>query len=414
MSNASDTDSLPKLQRQAETLCVSSFFKSVILKHSPLTPAIDSNLLRIHCNDQMLTHSLKHHRDANASVSQYYNVALQQFNTVQQILGLYLGEDMHRVNFLDFACGYGRLARLLSEYIPKKNLHASEIQKEALNFVGKQFGVKTFLSAASPHDLNINDRYEVIWVASLFSHLPERLFKSWLEKLYSMLTPDGILCFSVHDESLLRGSRAIPESGILFMCESENEDLDKSIYGNTFVTEQFVTKTIAEIFPNSPTAYRLPKALAHEQDVYVLGGASVTDLTCLDRFRRGPWGWVDERVINKNGLYLRGWAASIDDGVLDLVEITVNGRAYSCSIDQSRPDVAKAFNDDRLEHCGWEFRLTQRELKGAENIEVTVSAVSRLDERALLYAGPLNNNFAAIQAPSLIKQVKTWLGTKKS
>ncbi|MCP8899377.1 class I SAM-dependent methyltransferase [Gilvimarinus xylanilyticus] len=406
------TPPLNLLLKQAENLYKSSFFANVIASHLIHTKIGTESTLTVHRNDQMLIHSLKHHCDANASVSQYYNVALQQFDTVRQILDFVYPRTADSIKFLDFACGYGRLSRLLSEYIPKKNLHVSEIQEEALRFVGEQFEIKTFPSAASPEDFSIDENYQVIWVASLFSHLPEHLFKHWLSKLYSLLTPDGILCFSVHDESLLQGTRAIPKNGILFMGESENDSLDRNIYGNTFVTEQFITNTITDTLPGSPTVYRLPKALAHEQDVYVLGGTSVNDLTSLDQFRRGPWGWVDERVISEGGLYLRGWAASIDDGVLDNVKITINGQVFNCATGQSRPDVVKAFNDRRLEHCGWEFQLTQQELENHENIEVTVSAISRLDERALLYAGVLTNEFAVNQAKSkqgALKQLKSWL-----
>src|SRR5690606_36941997 len=68
--------------------------------------------IKIHPDDQMLLHSLYHHRDANASVSQYYNVALQQYNAAQQILRAVRCFCRRNTNFLRKAFYSGHSARM--------------------------------------------------------------------------------------------------------------------------------------------------------------------------------------------------------------------------------------------------------------------------------------------------------------
>jgi SAM-dependent methyltransferase len=130
------------LTAQADTIGRQRWFREVIWRHLrglPEDACIDRLNTVIHPNDQMLLHSLRHHGDAQVALSQYYNVALQQYNAARQILrGLFASEE--RIEILDFACGYGRLLRFLSLMTPPSDIHASDIQPDAVAFVTQQFG----------------------------------------------------------------------------------------------------------------------------------------------------------------------------------------------------------------------------------------------------------------------------------
>ena len=145
---------------------------------------------------------------------------------------------------LDFACGYGRLLRFLSLVMPSENLFASELQIDALTFVTREFGVTGLPSHADPQQFQPARKFDFIWVASLFSHLPESLFDAWLARLIDVLTPNGVLCFSVRDSSLLTGNTLMPESGIVYETRSENADLYADIYGTAYASETFVAQSL--------------------------------------------------------------------------------------------------------------------------------------------------------------------------
>ena len=351
----------------------------------------------IHPDDQMLLHSLGHHQNSDIALSQYYAISLQQFYAAYQILKSFFDPSDPSLKILDFACGYGRLLRLLTTQIPARQVSASEIQTDAVAYVAEKFGVCGLQSFANPaeflpervsSDGESSDKFDFIWVASLFSHLPEPLFHGWMQKLTSLLTPRGVLCFSTRDQALLSADKSMPESGILYYGVSETTPLADEIYGTTYVSENFVKHSIERATESAQPYFRLPKALAHEQDLYIVARSSEFSLAPLANFRRGAWGWADLCALsNKGVLQLEGWAASLDDGVLDDVLVTVEGTTFSCVTGLSRADVAVVFGDPRLSNAGW--TLTQVLANAPRRVRISIEARSRAGERALLFAGEL-------------------------
>lgn len=392
MENRDSTEQ--QLHAEADALCRDHRFRRAVWDHFQRLGNGNTGMAlntAIHPHDQMLIHSLRHHRDPNAALSQYYNVALQQHFAAQQILQAFFPNPGLDFAFLDFACGFGRLVRFLTLSLPTANIWVAEIQKDALAFVTQTFDVQALESSASPEQFQAERPFDFIWVASLFSHLPPGLFQRWLQRLVSLLSPQGILCFSVHDQALLPVGTSLPETGIVFNPHSENAELDPKTYGTTFVGENFVRRAIHEVSGEGHPYFRIPKGLAQEQDLYVVAKSSGVDLSGLQAFRYGPWGWVDERRILESGeLYLRGWAASLDDGVLPAVEIRINGIFHQCPTGLQRKDVCQVFGDNRLESAGWEFSYPLDSKVREVWVEVTARTVA--NERALLYGGSLSRS----------------------
>jgi SAM-dependent methyltransferase len=379
------------LLAKANDQCLDPLFRDAVWRHLGYRNdalGLGAMSTRIHPRDQMLQHSLRHFHEVNRSVSQYFNVALQQHNAAQQVFRSVLGAPSATHRLLDFACGYGRLLRFLTLSIPPAQVWASEIQRDAVDFAVSEFGVHGILSAIDPQRFEPGIRFDFIWVASLFSHLPRHLFDGWLARLVSLLTPDGVVCFSVHDECLLPARIPLPADGIHFVATSENAELDGNAYGTTFVSEVFVRNAIAAACGTDHPYFQVRRGLANEQDLYVVPRARGYDLSGLNAFRKGAWGWVDECRVSETGeLYLRGWAASVDDGPLDSIEVFIDGVLHRCPTGLPRDDVRTVLNDSRLGTTGWEFRHALGEGPPSAFIEVT--ARSAIGEMALLYAGPL-------------------------
>lgn len=339
----------------------------------------------IHPNDQMFTHSLREHGDRDFALSQYYNVALQQYAMLRQIAGrLFPGRAP--LDVLDFACGYGRLLRFLRLWMPPESIWASELQTEAMDFAVNTFAVHGLPSCADPADFNPQRRFDLIWVASLFSHLPPELFRAWLAKLLSLLAPGGALCFSVHGDGLLAANAKLPPDGILYLPRSENPELGTDIYGTAYVSEAYVHRTLAEAGAVDGQCVRIPYALANDQDLYVVARSAGFDAEAIRGVKRGIWGWVDRLEFSAadGGLYLEGWAGSRDDGPAEYVEISVGDRTQRVVPDRARADVAAVFADARMERSGWIWRQA---LGGAGKVRIDVVARSADGGCGLLYAG---------------------------
>ncbi|MEW6208610.1 MAG: class I SAM-dependent methyltransferase [Acidobacteriota bacterium] len=158
-------------------------------------------------------------------------------------------------SILDFASGYGRFARYFAKMFNK--VTASDLEQEMLDFNKREFGAEVFLS--SPEGAAIlrkhEDKYDVVFCFSLFSHLNEQLWMEWFKNLFELVTNGGYLIISTHGQRLFK--RMFPERAIEweekktdFYFVKGNETggrLDKNIYGMAVVTDDFVRRTISDI-----------------------------------------------------------------------------------------------------------------------------------------------------------------------
>jgi len=345
----------------------------------------------IHPDCQMLWHSLNHYRDAGWAISQYYVVALQQFFVVNQIIaGLERSGVQPRV--LDFACGFGRLLQFLSHRLPPGHIAGAEIQPKAVAWVAGRFGVEALDSSAEPDRFEPGARYDLIWVASLFSHLPEALFRSWLERLTGLLAPGGVLAFTVHDEVWRPGDTALAETGFSFLPQSENNTLDPSIYGTTFVTERFVANVLEDRIGHR-NYLRLPRMLAYDQDLYLTANAPELDLSPWRDLRHGLRGWLDGCRVESDGSRTAwGWAGSMDGDSEIEITAQADGQALEVITGEPKPEVARVLGRPDLADSGWACRVPAT---GSHRPLLEIRVRSARDPDALVFFGPAPDREAA-------------------
>jgi SAM-dependent methyltransferase len=157
---------------------------------------------------------------------------------------------------LEFASGFGRFTRHLARILPGR-VTVSDLQPGSVEFAREQFGVQGFLSSADPSRVSIPGEYEVVFVLSMFTHLPPQRWAEWLRVLYAAVAPGGVLVFSVHNEA--RGREigvSFGRDGTHFVASSESTALGADIYGTTFTTRVFVERQVAEALPGGAVHYR--------------------------------------------------------------------------------------------------------------------------------------------------------------
>ena len=75
---------------------------------------------------------------------------------------------------LEFASGHGRFTRHLVKALGADRVVVSDVVPDAVEFSRRTFGVEGFMSASVPEQVQWPQRYELVFVLSLFSHLPRR------------------------------------------------------------------------------------------------------------------------------------------------------------------------------------------------------------------------------------------------
>jgi SAM-dependent methyltransferase len=180
-------------------------------------------------------------------------------------------------SFLEFASGHGRVTRFLVHRLDRSRVTVSDINASAVAFTCDTFGVRGFSSVEDPSNLDHDDRYDVIFVGSLFTHLSHTYWGAWLQCLYSLLKERGLLVFSTHGLPVLDriyGARWKPrvqtaEEGFFFITTNETHGrLPTSYYGATFVTEAYVRGFVRANGLGDVKAFHPAKL--NFQDVFVL------------------------------------------------------------------------------------------------------------------------------------------------
>ena len=228
----------------------------------------------IHRQDIMYLHAFLTKGDSHFAYMSYMGIGWNGFQVVRTVLQSANGDVGVKGRILDFASGYGRVSRFLAGYYGPERVCVSDIKADAVDYMVERMGVSGFHSVEDPALLDVEDRFEVIFVGSLFSHLNQDLCRKWLEKLVSLTEPEGLLVFSTHDISLHKQGS---DEGHVFW--EQNEDgafhfIDNQItatdkYGTSFTSEAFIEGQLHSIDP-SLRYVRYPKFFGGLQDVYVV------------------------------------------------------------------------------------------------------------------------------------------------
>ncbi|HEX2122189.1 MAG TPA: class I SAM-dependent methyltransferase [Thermoanaerobaculia bacterium] len=317
--------------------------------------------------------------DRDAALTSYFQNGLEQFEIVKHIAA-WRERPLRRM--LDFASGYGRLTRFLVHEKLAEEITVSDILEGGMEFQARQFGVRAILSSALPENFAAPEKYDLIFVASLFTHLPPATFGPWLRRLAELLEPEGLLVFSVHDESI--APQKVGE-GIDFAEHSESRVLDASDYGSTWVTESYVRAQVAEIGTNF-SCERLPRGLSDWQDLYVISPAPLAS----PRPRRSPKGFIELCEVTADGIRFAGWATVVDEAP-DRVEVRIDDEIAAVAREfHPRPDVAKSFESGGATNSGWECLVPHAAVRSFRYQTATVSVFSRDDVERILFLGTID------------------------
>jgi len=291
---------------------------------SPLARGVRPDLA-VHPEDEMLDFALAARAgERDSALAEYLWNGRWVANTIEQLADARFGGFERVGRMLDFACGYGRVGRWLAPALGPQRLTVSDILPAAVAFQRERFGVAGFVSTADPDALPDPGRFDLVWATSLFTHLPEPLFRRWLARLAALLAPGGLLAFSVLDMRLSPESRDVGGRGHRFEPVSESRVLDGASYGTAWVTPGFVDAVVPTL-PGALVAQRIPRGLCDYQDLVLVGRAGEGPAVALP-FDRGPIGFVERaRVEGGARLVVAGWAVDASGGPVAAVELALAG-----------------------------------------------------------------------------------------
>lgn len=120
-------------------------------------------------------------------------------DAIKKILGIMILNDVESpAAVLDFACGFGRVARYLRAAFPNSHLTVSDLMTEAVDFCASTFSAAQHYSIKDFKNIDIQQKQDLIWSGSLLTHLDENKSKELLDFFSRHLQPGGLAIFTSH------------------------------------------------------------------------------------------------------------------------------------------------------------------------------------------------------------------------
>ncbi len=184
---------------------------------------------------------------------------------------------VHCSTVLEFASGHGRFTRHLVKALGAERVTVSDVVPGAVAFSMAHFGVEGLLSTAEPEDIVWPRRYDLVFVLSLFSHLPQVSWSRWLARVWQAVAPGGRLVFSTHGEyAAKRAGVTLDAQGFHFVADSESSAIDAQQYGTAYTNADFVRTQLAACAPDGVGCQIAPAWFWAHQDAFVLQRPSVS------------------------------------------------------------------------------------------------------------------------------------------
>nr|WP_321509799.1 sulfotransferase family 2 domain-containing protein [uncultured Hyphomonas sp.] len=119
------------------------------------------------------------------------------WRVARSLVGAVLIAGTSPQKIVDFGCGHGRILRWLQACFPGAELVAADREVDAVEFCADTFGATRLFSNPTFDDLGLGENNDLIWLGSVYTHLPMPLWEKLTHELMSSLSPEGLLCFSV-------------------------------------------------------------------------------------------------------------------------------------------------------------------------------------------------------------------------
>ena len=127
-----------------------------------------------------------------------------------------LCDKPHYPSILDLPCGHGRVLRWLRQHYAYAEITACDLDRDGVDFCARQFNATPVYSEPDLRRLPFHRQFDLIWVGSLVTHLPQDRWLATIDSLVRWTKECGVIIFTTQGRTvtslLARGQRNIAEN----------------------------------------------------------------------------------------------------------------------------------------------------------------------------------------------------------
>jgi trans-aconitate methyltransferase len=144
----------------------------------------------------------------NTGKEWYFSVGIDGLRAILSVLTLAKLKSVNSV--LDLPCGHGRVGRYLRAAFPAAEMTFCDVNRSGVDYCSKTFSGRGVYSQVELEKVDLGQRFDLIWVGSLFTHIDYRRYKSWMAYLCDQLAPNGVLVITLHGPGAIQFANKYP------------------------------------------------------------------------------------------------------------------------------------------------------------------------------------------------------------
>jgi len=166
------------------------------------------------------------------------------------------------IAILEWGCGPGRIIRHLPGLLSEATIFGTDYNSKSIAWASSAIdNVQFKTNQLTPPLPYADEKFDVVYCCSVFTHLSEEMHHAWFEELMRVIKPNGLVIFTTHGDhfkgKLLKGELEEYETGRLVVRGrvKEGSRMFTAFHNPRFIRQRLVGKhKVLEHIDKPPTA----------------------------------------------------------------------------------------------------------------------------------------------------------------